>query len=122
MRFLTDHDVYQITIDFLIDLGHEVIRVKDVGLAQALDEEILQYACTKGLVVVTMDKDFGALVFLRCIENGGVILLRCGPTIINNAHNEFKRFLDIHKDKSLKDCFVVIEPNRHRIRRPGLII
>jgi predicted nucleic acid-binding protein len=95
MRFLTDHDVYQITIDFLVDHGHEVVRVKDVGLAQAL---------------------------LRCIENAGVILLRCGPTIINNTYNEFERFLDIHKDKSFKDCFVVIEPNRHRIRRSGLII
>lgn len=48
MRFLADQDMYQITIDFLIDLGHEVIRVKDVGLAQALDEEILQYAHKRG--------------------------------------------------------------------------
>ncbi|ODS34073.1 MAG: hypothetical protein SCARUB_00746 [Candidatus Scalindua rubra] len=119
MRFLADQDMYQITIDFLIDLGHEVIRVKDVGLAQALDEEILQYAHKKGLVIVTMDKDFGALVFLKHIKNSGVVLLRCKPIIIKNVHYEFEKFLNIHKDISLLNCFVVIEPTRHRIRRAG---
>lgn len=116
MRFLIDHDVYQVTIDFLMGLGHDVVRVKDVGLSQALDVDLLHYSYKERLVLVTRDKDFGALVFLKHINNYGVIFLRCDPITIDNVHNEFKRFLKAHKDMSFQNSFIVMESNRHRIR------
>ena len=42
MKFLIDQDVYAVTIKFLIDVGHDVIVVAQMGLAQASDEEILR--------------------------------------------------------------------------------
>lgn len=116
MRFLADQDIYQTTIDFLKSLGFEVVRVKDIGLSRGLDEELLHYAFKEGLVMLTRDKDFGALIFLRHFENNGVILLRCEPVTINDVHAEFGRFLRAHEGMNFRDCFVVIEPNRHRIR------
>lgn len=32
MRFLSDQDVWQVTVNFLRALGHEVQRAADVGL------------------------------------------------------------------------------------------
>jgi hypothetical protein len=32
MQFLTDHDVYQITVAILKDNGHDVIKVSEIGL------------------------------------------------------------------------------------------
>ncbi len=119
MRFLADQDVYQITIDFLISLGFEVVRAKDVGLSQSQDEELLSHAFKEDFILITRDKDFGALVFLKQMETHGVMLLRCDPLTIDDAHKEFEKFLRTHKDMSLKNCFVVIEPNRHRIRCTG---
>ena len=116
MRFLADQDVYQITIEFLKNLGFEVVRVKDIGLSRGQDEELLLHAFKEGFIMLTRDKDFGALVFLRQMETQGVILLRCDPITIDNVHTEFERFLKLHKDMNLRNCFVVIEPNRHRIR------
>lgn len=119
MRFLADQDVYQTTIDFLRGLGFEVIRAKDVGLSRGKDEELLNYAFKKGLLMLTRDKDFGALFYLRQLKNNGVILLRDAPVTIDNVHVELKKFLRIHKNMKLQNCFVVIEPGRHRIRCIG---
>ena len=34
MKFLIDQDVYAVTTKFLIDAGHDVIIVAQIGLAQ----------------------------------------------------------------------------------------
>ncbi len=44
MKFLIDQDVYAVTTKFLIDAGHDVIVVAQMGLSQASDEEILRVA------------------------------------------------------------------------------
>ena len=41
MKFLLDQDVYAVTERFLINLGHDVIPVAQLGLSRADDEEIL---------------------------------------------------------------------------------
>lgn len=35
---------------------------------------------------------------------------------IKNVHREFAMFLNVHNDMNFDNCFIVIEPNRHRIR------
>jgi predicted nuclease of predicted toxin-antitoxin system len=44
MRFLLDQDVYAATAQFLATLGHDVVRVAQVGLSQAADEDLLTVA------------------------------------------------------------------------------
>jgi len=108
MRFLTDQDVYQVTI--------ELLKAKEVGLARAVDAEILARARAEQRILVTRDKGFGALVFLSRQETYGVILLRMEPTTIDAVHRELEKFLKMHAQMDLRNRFVVIEPSRHRIR------
>jgi hypothetical protein len=35
MRLLLDQDVYAVTVIFLIDAGHDVLAVAEIGLSQA---------------------------------------------------------------------------------------
>lgn len=116
MKFLIDQDVYQVTVDFLQNLGHDVITAKDVGLSSASDEDLLRYAYRNGLIFITRDKGFSSLVFLFRQECNGVILLRIYPATIEVIHHEFARFLHKYADSDLWNHFVVIEPKRHRIR------
>ena len=44
MKFLLDQDVYVSTLRLLKELGHDVIPVAQIGLAQASDEELLKKA------------------------------------------------------------------------------
>jgi len=116
MRFLLDQDVYAATARFLLDLGHDVVLVASIELSRAQDQEILRVAQEQKRVLVTRDRDFGNLVFVREL-GAGVIYLRVLPSTLNAVHAELERVLNLHTETQLAQAFVVIEPGGHRIRR-----
>ena len=77
---------------------------------------MLQYAFDNNRILLTRDKDFGALVFVTHRRSSGVILLRLEPGTVEVVHQELEKFLSLHKEMDLTDRFVVVEPSRHRIR------
>src|SRR5262245_13453414 len=116
MKFLTDHDVYAVTSNFLKGLGHDVVGAFQLGLASAADAELLKVAQDQERILVTRDRDYGALVFAQG-QATGVIYLRILPSSTKAVHDELARVLTIHSEQELKTSFVVIEPGRHRIRK-----
>ncbi|MBN1690941.1 MAG: DUF5615 family PIN-like protein [Dehalococcoidia bacterium] len=117
MKFFADQDVYQVTINFIRDSGHDVLCAAEAGLSRASDVMLLHYTRQEGRILVTRDKDFGALVFLEVVEHSGVILLRATFDTLEDTHQELLRLLSAHQVKELSACFVTVEPGRHRIRR-----
>ncbi len=117
MHILTDQDVYKVTIDELREWGHDVLTAKDLGLERASDEILLSKAKEMKRLLVTRDKDFGALVFLREELSTGVILLRITPKTVEDVHRELSRLFREHSEDVLKCLFCVVEPYRYRIRR-----
>ena len=116
MKLLTDQDVYELTIRFLRDLGHNVLTARESGLATAADDKILQYAQHEGRVLITRDKDFGALVYAQHVGKG-VIFLRMNPQTITTTHDELRHLLEAYPENELSEAFVVVEPGQHRFRR-----
>ena len=116
MKLLLDQDVYAVTVRFLKDLGHEIIPVAELGLAEADDEELLSVAQEQNCLFVTRDRDFGHLVFVRELATG-VLYLRILPSTLNVVHDELANVLKIYSQQKLRQAFVVIEPGGHRIRR-----
>jgi predicted nuclease of predicted toxin-antitoxin system len=116
VRFLLDQDVYATTARFLSGLGHDSIRVSQIGLAQADDEDLLRAAQDQGLLFVTRDRDFGGLVFVNALGSG-VFYLRVLPSTQNSVHQELEHVLNTYSEEELKKAFVVVEPGGHRFRR-----
>jgi predicted nuclease of predicted toxin-antitoxin system len=116
MKLLLDQDVYAGTARFLLDLGHDVVLAASIGLSRAQDQEILRAAQEQNRILVTRDRDFGNLVFVREL-GAGVIFLRILPSTQNVVHAELERVLSLHAETELAQAFVVIEPRGHRIRR-----
>ena len=58
VRFLADHNFndHVLTGLLALDPSVDVVRTRDVGLAQAPDEELLEWAATVGRVVLTHDE------------------------------------------------------------------
>jgi predicted nuclease of predicted toxin-antitoxin system len=119
VRLFLDQDVYSVTAKFLRDAGHDVITASDIGRSRATDTELLGFAHQEGRIMVTRDRDFGELVFLK--EMGaGVIYLRLPPAALEAGHKELETVLTAHSEDELRSAFVVVEPGRHRFRRlPG---
>ena len=116
MRLLLDQDVYEVTARFLISLGIDVVRVSDIGMATATDEENLNKAIELGRIFVTRDRDYGNLVFIKEIKSG-VLYLRVLPSTVEDVHTELERILKTYSEEQLRSAFVAVEAGRHRFRK-----
>ncbi len=67
-------------------------------------------------ILVTRDRDYGAIVFVQG-GGSGVIYLRTAPSTIAAVHAELERVLSLYTEQELQHSFVVIEPGSHRVRR-----
>jgi predicted nuclease of predicted toxin-antitoxin system len=75
MKILVDAHIGRLIVEFLKELGHDVLSAASFP-AKTPDAEILQRAVAEGRVVMTSDKDFGELVFRLLKPAAGIILLR----------------------------------------------
>lgn len=119
MKFLVDQDVFAVTVRLLEALGHDVVRIAEMGLARAEDVALLLAAERERRLFVTRDRDFGAIVFVGSMGRG-VIYLRMLPSTQGAVHRELERVLATYTEEQLRGAFVVVEPGRHRFRKlPG---
>ena len=116
MKFLLDQDVYASTGRLLSGLGHDVVPVAKIGMSQAADEQLLEMAGYEARILVTRDRDYGNLVFVKGIQVG-VLYLRMLPSTQDAVHRELQRVLTTYAEQRLRQLFVVVEPGGHRIRR-----
>ncbi len=116
MKFLLDQDVYAATQRFLSDLGHDVVRAAELGLSQAADKQLLAVAVEQSRILITRDRDFGALVFVNALGSG-VLCLRLRPSTLKTVHEELARVLKLYGEEELKKVFIVIEADGHRLRK-----
>jgi predicted nuclease of predicted toxin-antitoxin system len=116
MKFLLNQDVYALTAQFLRENGHDVITASDLNLSRAKDADLLKIAAEQKRIFVTRDRDYGNLVFVHGAGNG-VIYLRMLPSTLTDVHRERKNVLNNYDETELERLFVVVEQNRHRIRR-----
>lgn len=117
MKFLADQDVWTATTLFLRGLGHDVATASDLGMAKADDADLLCAAQQQGRIFVTRDRDYGNLVFVQG-NAPGVIYLRIVPSTRDAVHAELERVLSLYPEPDLQAAFIVVEPGRHRIRKP----
>jgi predicted nuclease of predicted toxin-antitoxin system len=76
MRLLVDNALSPRVSRGLSDAGHDVIHVRDVGLATASDDEIVDFASQEERIVISADTDFATILALRKAKRPSFILLR----------------------------------------------
>jgi predicted nuclease of predicted toxin-antitoxin system len=74
VRFIIDMPLSPVLADWLRQQGHDAVHVSDLGLAKALDVEILEFAHREQRVVITADLDYPRLLALAQVEGPGLIL------------------------------------------------
>ena len=76
MRLLVDANLSPVVSARLRDAGHEAIHLYDVGLLQASDERIFEYALEHDYVIVSADTDFAAMLARLESAKPSFVLLR----------------------------------------------
>lgn len=117
MRLVADLHISPRTVDFLRQLGHDVVRVAEVLSPKASDEEIVAYAVAEGRVVLTQDLDFSALIALGRLSGPSLISLRLTSSQIEYVNAVLKRTLPLLEEEVQAGVLVSVEDHRIRRRR-----
>jgi Uncharacterized protein conserved in bacteria len=75
LKFLVDIGVGKKVEEWLSKSGYDIRSVRDIN-PRMEDREILSMAVSEGRMIITMDKDFGELVYNSGLPHAGVLLLR----------------------------------------------
>ncbi len=117
MRFLLDACVASRTLhEALVDLGHDVLSAWE-GYAHTSDEALLALAYEEGRVLVTEDKDFGELVFLR--RRPHPCIVRLVELRVAEKVGAMLDLIERHEDAMREGAIIVVTGTRVRIRSAG---
>lgn len=115
LRFLVDVGVGKGIEKYLMEEGYDTKAVRDIDPCME-DEEIIRIAVAENRMVVTMDKDFGELVYHSSMKHCGVLLLR-----LEDASGQEKlqvvKYIIKNYSSQIKNSFCVFQNNRLRIKK-----
>lgn len=115
MKVLADANVPATLVRWLESEGHDVCWA--LRLAPGVpDDELLVLARTERRVVVTLDLDFGELVFRQGRASAGVLLLRYRAARPHDLVTRFAAHWPSIAER-LEGAFVVVTNTRMRVRR-----
>ncbi|MFQ6057593.1 MAG: DUF5615 family PIN-like protein [Anaerolineae bacterium] len=114
LRFLVDVNVGQAIVECLHRAGYDAVAVRDLD-PRMDDVDILALAVRERRIIVTMDTDFGELVYHSEQPHAGVLLLRMPGARRDEKVRIMERILAQHADK-LAGHFCVYQRGRLRIR------
>ena len=108
MRLLLDHNLSHGLIPRLADIFPGSTQTKLLGFNCATDLVIWEHARANDLVVVTLDKDFADLSFLRGAPPK-VIWLRCGNSTVAQVEQLLRLNLKAIHEFELKQELALLE-------------
>jgi predicted nuclease of predicted toxin-antitoxin system len=114
LRLLVDVNVGHIVEQWLRDNGYDIVAVRDVD-PYLPDSRILDHALLDNRFVITMDKDFGELVYRFGQGHSGVLLLRLDTDTSQEKIKALNLILNNYSD-NLRNNFCVYQNGRLRIR------
>ena len=114
-RFLIDESVGQTPALHLRAIGLDVESVAEL-MPRAQDENILSYSVSTQRIVVTIDKDFGDLIFRDGLLHVGVVLLRLDDDTIPNIVKALDRVIN-EVGPRVWNSFVVVSDRHIRVKR-----
>ncbi len=118
MRLLADLHIAPKTVQFLLELGHDIIRVADVLPPTASDHIILAKAAEQERAILTQDLDFSHLIALSGNAFPSLITLRLSSSRIEYVNAILQRTLQNLEEDVKKGVVITVED--HRIRRRPL--
>jgi predicted nuclease of predicted toxin-antitoxin system len=115
VRFLIDRCAGRRLADRLRELGHDVLESQERG-SDPGDPTILLWAASEQRILVTMDKDFGHLVFLQGERHCGLVRL---PDVPAQSRIEMmEQVLERHAEDLVIGAVITVRGSRIRVAYP----
>ncbi len=101
--------------NWLMENGYDIKSVRNIDPRMA-DDEILKIAVSDDRMVMTMDKDFGELIYNSGLVHSGVLLLMLEDTKSDEKVKIVEKILSRYKEKLLNN-FCVYQKAKFRIKK-----
>jgi predicted nuclease of predicted toxin-antitoxin system len=115
VRFLIDRCAGQLLSKWLREQGHDVLDARDLGPDPG-DRALLERAAAETRILVTIDTDFGELIYVSRIPHAGLVRLPDVPADRRIAL--IAELLGRHRDALDARAVVTIRGDRVRISHP----
>lgn len=114
MKFLIDRCAGRSLADWLRDQGHDVVESRERGPDPG-DHILLERAASELRILVTMDKDFGQIIFVENAAHCGLVRL---PDVPAARRIELvERLLRDHTQELADGAILTVRGERIRISR-----
>ena len=114
MKFLLDVCASSRSLHaMLIDLGHDVLLAVDID-PRSSDEALLDVALQEGRILVTEDKDFGELVFVRRLPHPSIV--RFIEMTVEDQMEAMRELIDHYSVEMQNGALLIVSKGRIRIR------
>lgn len=115
MKFLVDRCAGRRLAEWLRDQGHDVVESRALGPDPG-DQALLERAATEGRILVTIDTDFGELVYVRDVPHAG--LVRLPDVSAAQRIALMAEVLEQHRQALERQAVVTVRGGRVRISQP----
>ena len=115
MRFLVDRCAGHRLAEWLRNQGHDILESPELGPDPG-DRALLERAAAEGRILVTIDTDFGELVYVEEVPHAGLVRLPDVP-----AQQRIALMADVlerHQHALETQAIITIRSGRIRISRP----
>lgn len=100
--------------EVLRQIGHDVIRANEVGLAEADDADIMSSAIASNRLLITLDEDFGDWSILPLDRHPGVVRIKAAPATGERILGLIKKFLEQYGDRNFADHLIIVRDEKIR--------
>lgn len=113
MKFLIDECIGYSIVEWLQSKNYDVVFLEDASIG-ASDPEVLAIAYAANRILITCDKDYGEIIFLRKQPHKGIILLRLANYTRSKKINILEKILQDHANE-IDENFIVASENNIRV-------
>lgn len=113
-KLLLDENIGVLTAAFLRLHHFDVLSIIEEKPG-ASDEIVLQLASKANRILITLDKDFGSLVYQHSQKHVGVIFLRLKDESADKLNNVLLNILETYSDQ-ISQTFITVTDDSVRIR------
>ena len=114
MKILIDMNMSPSWAHFLRAAGHDALHWSEVGSPCASDREIMSFAANRGMIVLTQDLDFGALLAASPVVGPSVIQIRAARVSPTTLGDRLNSIIAQHAGDLSSGALVTVDMTRAR--------
>ena len=116
MKLIVDMNLSPLWVDYLNEAGISAVHWSSIGEPDAPDAQIMQYAQTNEMIVLTHDLDFGGILAMTKLRRPSVVQIRAIRLSPKEIGRQVVRSLKQMEIELEKGALLTINLERTRLR------